>query len=238
MGYLILIGIIIFLGLMAFAGYHRGFLRIVLSFVAVALSLVISYLITPLIVKAIQPTDFYQNVRQPIYNFMKDEIRHLESVEVGELEDIVLESQTVSDLLENLGLPQSIVKSVEDSVFDSELAHLTGETVANTAADGLTEWIFYAGIFVLCFIIVMLILRLIIGLCDIVSKLPVLNTFNRSLGLLLGLAEGVLILWVLCLILMATAATAPGREMMEAVTDNPITNFIYVHNPLLYLLNR
>lgn len=226
------IGVVAFVVIMAFAGYHRGFIKIVLSFVAVAVALCVSYLVTPSLVTAVQKTELYENVKEPVYDVIKDGILDLESIKTGELEAAVLERKDAQNILEELGLPESIIGLVSDAIDETGISKLTGTVFAEVVAESLVECIFYAGLFILCFIILMVVLKLIISLCDVVSKLPVINSCNKVLGLILGAAEAVLVLWLVCLALTALGGIEQGREILEAVTENPISNFIYEHNPL------
>jgi uncharacterized YccA/Bax inhibitor family protein len=69
-----------------------------------------------------------------------------------------------------------------------------------------------------------------------VSRLPVIKEVNKSLGGIVGLAEGVLVLWVACLVLTAFAGTSIGQNLLAAISDNGILNFIYSNNIIMKML--
>jgi uncharacterized membrane protein required for colicin V production len=243
----------VFLAAMAFIGYHKGFVRIVLSFVAVALSLTAAYCITPVLTNSLKETKVYDSVKEPVYQFVDEGLASkwptvgLDNVEIG------IDAEQVDDMLAELGLPETLTNAVSETiednlstaaltrgmtnadsetVEDNQVVEIRREYFSDLVADALAGWVLYAAVFACVFIAVMLLLRIVIGVCNIVSKLPVLNSFNHLLGLALGLAEGLMILWIICLVLTATSSTDTGNEMLQAVLSNPGTRYIYTHNPL------
>lgn len=53
-------------------------------------------------------------------------------------------------------------------------------------------------LFLVSFVLLLLVWWLLSHMLDLAFRLPVLHTFNRAGGLLLGLVKGVLLLWVVC----------------------------------------
>jgi uncharacterized membrane protein required for colicin V production len=70
----------------------------------------------------------------------------------------------------------------------------------------------------------------------IVARLPVLNGINRLAGLLLGLAEGILIVWIFFLVVTIFSATKTGGNLLLMIADSEVLSWIYRNNWLLHLL--
>ena len=86
------------------------------------------------------------------------------------------------------------------------------------------------------FVIIKLILRIIISLLNIVSHLPIIHGMNKMLGGIVGLAEGVIIIWIICLLLTIVSGTAVGEQIMSEISSNEILNYIYSNNLIMKML--
>ena len=91
--------------------------------------------------------------------------------------------------------------------------------------------------YILAFIIVSIGLKVTCGVLDIVAKLPVLNQINKTGGLLVGLVEGVLRVWVVFIILDMFAATQWGNTLLIMVHSNEYIRILYENNWLYMLWN-
>ena len=64
-----------------------------------------------------------------------------------------------------------------------------------------------------------------------------INGVNKMLGAGIGLVEGILVLWVVCIALTAIGGTEVGADIFAAIASNPILSFIYNNNLLvMYIL--
>ena len=91
--------------------------------------------------------------------------------------------------------------------------------------------------YVLAFVIASIGLKITCGVLDIVAKLPVLNQINKTGGLLVGLIEGVLRVWVIFVILDMFATTQWGSTLLIMVHSNEYVRMLYENNWLYMLWN-
>lgn len=70
----------------------------------------------------------------------------------------------------------------------------------------------------------------------IASKLPILNGLNRTAGLILGAAEGILLVWIFFFVLTVFVSADWGVEMLLMIADSEILSWIYQHNLLFLFL--
>ena len=65
---------------------------------------------------------------------------------------------------------------------------------------------------------------------NLLAKLPVLRQLNTMAGLAAGVAEGILLVWVLFVVLTMFAGSEFGRDAMEMIAKNPLLDFLYKNN--------
>lgn len=105
----------------------------------------------------------------------------------------------------------------------------------DAAASGISDSIGYAFALVLLFIGLFLLSKFIIALFNLISKLPILNFANRSLGLLFGMCFGLLIS---VLFVAAVVLLEPILQNSGVTTDSYLSvNETYIASFLSDLLN-
>jgi len=73
-------------------------------------------------------------------------------------------------------------------------------------------------------------LRIVLGAFGIVARLPVIRELNHLAGFLLGLAEGLVFLWLICLLLQACGSEPWAQQVFVQINDNSLLSWIYNHN--------
>ena len=81
-----------------------------------------------------------------------------------------------------------------------------------------------------------LLIQLLVRWLDLLARLPIISGLNKIAGALLGLAHGLLLLWVACLLLDLFSATPLGSALMEQVEESSWLTFLYQYNLLGFLL--
>ena len=124
-------------------------------------------------------------------------------------------------LLDSLGLPKILQGQIQTSVeasADSFLENVCGfltKTIMNTAG------------YLLTFLVVFLLIRILYLVTGLISYIPILHGINTVLGGVFGLAEAGVILWVLCQAVTVALPSDTGREVMQAIARNTILSYIY-----------
>lgn len=162
-------------------------------------------------------------VAQKTYSFAKEQglFAHMENQITTDLK----EGETVTQSLDNLGLPeayQKIIGSDGDGILGSMLGVVEdlgteSKRQADLLANQLTSNLIFVTIkivaflliFFLSFILLKALLRL---LSKAINALPLLGVFNRTLGLLVGFALAILITGTLLSLLPGLQANWPGLE--------------------------
>ncbi|MDE7432466.1 MAG: CvpA family protein [Lachnospiraceae bacterium] len=225
----LLAGVIVFLLVMYWFGYSKGLIRIVLSFAITIVSFVLAILLAG-------PFESFVKNSTPVYDKINNQMTEYISKYVSKEFDAASE-ELQKEAIKELKLPSTIQnKLIDDNTIDEKLL-MGAESFSEYLAMSLTDMLVEAFSVIILFILIKLILRIIVSIIDLISKLQLIDGVNKSLGGLVGLAEGILIIWVVCILLTAMSGTAIGQQIFEAISTNKILNFIYNNNLLLKFLS-
>ena len=214
MDYIILIGVLVVLGLSAFIGYKKGMVKIVLSMVA----MIITYLLAAALTI---PVSMALKSATPVYDSIEKSVGSL-----------VKESEVDSSSIEQLNLP----KQIEDKIMEganevaSEFNEYLVKAISNLILKALT--------FFILMVVIYIILSIIIKIFDFVAKLPLLNSINKSGGLVIGLVKGLLFVWIGCLVVTAFSDKPWAQETFRQINDNKLLTFIYENNPIIFIVTK
>ena len=79
-------------------------------------------------------------------------------------------------------------------------------------------------------------LNFVINALDIIAKLPILKTLNRTLGLFMGIASGLLFVWLYFMILPFFQTTELYQWTMTMVEQSQILTLLFENNWLYTML--
>ena len=214
MDYIILIGVIGFLALSAFIGYKRGMVKIVLSMAAMIIAYVLAAALTV-------PVSMALKSATPVYDTIEKSVSTM-----------VKESKVDSTSIEKLNLPAQIEEKIMEGANDvaSGFNEYLVETISNLILKALT--------FFIVMIVIYIILNIIIKVLDFVAKLPLFNSINKSGGLVIGLAKGLIYVWIACLVLTAFSDKAWAQEAFRQINNNKLLTIIYEYNPIIFLVTK
>ena len=138
---------------------------------------------------------------------------------------------TVREALSALRLPSGMLQSVEESLGGlkefGDLPALLSSAIARAAADTLLHLL----VFLICFILILLLWRVIGHALDFVARLPVLHFCNKTGGFLFGTCKGIFFFFLLAWILRSVGGIVPD----DAVEQTHLLRFFMTTNPLAYI---
>lgn len=135
-------------------------------------------------------------------------------------------SNAIIDALKALGFYDEVSHAIRDAV--SGQAAETAADVALSLARTVAELVAGVLVFVVAFLIISVLWFLLSRALDLAARLPVIHGLNTSLGALLGLAQGVLILFVAAWVLRLLGGVIPE----ETVAQTRVLRFFMDTNPL------
>lgn len=221
------------IGLSAYSGYRRGFLRVVYSLVCWVLVLGFVTFATPYITLYIEEnTTIQDTVREKC-------IAYLEKTKEQEPDSTAEEKKENSQdilLQSSIMLPDSIVEDIAGMAADSAEKWLEDSGFYEDIADSVSHFIVEGISFFAAFLVASILVRSLAGLLDIVSYLPVVKDVNKMFGVLAGGVKGLLIVWLAFYILAISITSEYGREIFKLVEESPVLLFLYKNNLLLQIV--
>lgn len=222
------IGTGVFLIGMMLYGHYRGLLKQCVSLGALILTIIIVKLATPYMTGFIKENP---SIRQGAANA----ILSISGWEEPSAEEIELPSAQRMTI-ERLNLPQS-VKDVLLENNNSEIYHMLGvDRFAEYVSMYLADMLINAIGSIILFIAVYILIHLIVKWLDLIARLPILYGLNHIAGAFLGLAQGLLFLWVAGFVLSLFSATPTGRMLEEQIYASPWLTFLYRYNLINLIL--
>ena len=208
-------------------GLNRGFIKIVASLSATLIILVLVMVSMPYVGNALREyTPLEEKVKEKCVNMLQP----------GEMDTTSRDTQI--SLIENSEFPQVFKELL--------LANNNGEVYENL---GVTSFVDYVGAymaklfsdiaaFLVAFIVVTAVVRIVLYILDIIGHLPVIGGLNRLAGGLLGLGTGLVIVWVLFIAITMMYDLAICKLFLSNIEENEFLQFLYNNNILMNYLTK
>lgn len=228
MGNAILIGIIVFLVAMTFAGYQRGLIKTIFSLLSMIIVLVLVTVLTPATEGIIKQTSMYSYIQDTVRDYVEESVNK----QLGNNVIMGIGEGEQNKVIDNLPVPQNIKDSLTKNNTESGYKEFKVSNFVDYIVESITDTILNAISFIILFILITIAVRVAVYLLDIVAKLPVLSLFNHGGGAIAGFFEAMAIIWTLCIIITAFGATTWGREIFDIINNNILLSLIYNNNIL------
>ncbi len=213
---LILIGIII--------GLVRGLVKEVVSIALVFVSIALVWFLNPYV------NHFLREVT-PIESKIEEQTRKLlgDQIESGK----IIPADRQEEIIESLDLPEIIINTLLKNNNAEEYKELN----VNSFIDYIVRYpvnIVMNGIsFLITYVIVTILLRVLVFVLDIFTRLPVVHGLNKLGGALIGGAKYVIFIWIGMLVVTMLCNTEAGRSVMEMIERDRFLSFVYSWNLIL-----
>ncbi len=132
--------------------------------------------------------------------------------------------------IENLNLPQSVKETLLEN-NNSEFYHMLGvDQFAEYVSTYLADILINAVSSIILFAAVYILIHLLVRWLDLIARLPILYGLNHIAGAVLGLLQGLLLLWIGCFLVGVFAATPLGMTLEEQINASAWLRFLYRYN--------
>ena len=206
---LIIVGILV---LCIFLGYKRGLTGSLLKIVTFLLALIIAFILF-----------------KPVSNFIINNTKLDENLE-SSIKSMFLEVEE-NDTSSNMptAMTDYINKVIEDAADDAKTA------VVETAARDVAISIINLGVVIVVYIIARIILIFVKGIASLITKLPVIKQFDKLGGIIYGILEGLIIVYVLLAIISFVSPMVNG-SLSNAIEESFLGSIMYNNNLLLKII--
>lgn len=217
----ILIAVIAIIALLGWLGMKKGLVKMVFSLVSTIAALLIAMLFSPVV------SGMMKN-NEAIVGFFDEKIGAIVDFSPEEAEEETESKQ--ESLIDALPLPETFKDSLMENNTAENYISMQARNFEDYVCRQITNVIINAIAFVITLVLAIIALALLCKTLDLLAKLPVLRQINTVAGLAAGIAEGVLLVWVLFAILTMFAGSEFGKDALAMIGENPLLDFLYKNN--------
>lgn len=228
MNWLLAVVIVILAGF-ALKGRQVGFIKTVFAIFSIVIALVVSIGVSPYISKTLQNNEKF-------YNYVNDKIS--DGLHLQEKYDKNTEESKETEAIEALTLPSSIKNELIENNNTEVYKALAIKSFNGYVSGYLTVIAINALAFLVTYMVIQIVLFVLSRVLDIISKLPILNGLNKTAGLIVGLFQGLVVIWLLCIVLTAFSTSKFGQELFKLINESDILSSIYNNNLLLKVITN
>lgn len=224
------LGVVVFAVLLLFmsTGYRRGFIKEIVSFFFVFLSLSLAWAINPYINNfLVQKTPIYSTIRENCNNFVNAEDAEPE-----------YETEAPGNFIDRLDLPDILRENLQKNNNAETYTELSVNTLTEYVSGYLAETIINGLSYVLAYVISAVMIRLIVCVLNLIAGLPVLKTANKLTGGAVGFFKGLVIVWIAFLILTVLCSTQIGKNALELIEKDTLLSTLYQYDPLVRIFAK
>lgn len=226
MNIVLIIAIIIVLAC-AIKGHHDGFIKTIVSICSVILTITVTTMIAPHISKMVQSND-------ALMESVSNQVASTLSLE----ENKTLNKADSIEEIEKLDLPKSLKEGLIENNNPEVYKTLLVDTFSGYISRYLAVIIVNAIVYIVVFLVFMIAFAILTRVLDLISKLPIINGLNKTAGLLIGILQGFIILWILCIFFTAIGSTPIGKTVFISINESPLLSAIYNNNLLLKVVTN
>ncbi len=220
MNWLLIVVCIVILG-NAIRGMKVGFIRTIFSLVSMILAVILTIWISPVMKDFLKSNDkFYDGLTYRIEKMLP-----------FSTEKVVDQEQ--DSLIDEMKLPKSLKQSLKENNTLEKQKELAANSFQEYISRYLAGIIINALSFILTFFIISALLWVLCMALDIISKLPLIHSVNKTAGLLAGCVQGLFEVWLFFILLTVFQSMSFGQKIMEMIGESELLSFIYNNNILL-----
>ncbi|MBO5372825.1 MAG: CvpA family protein [Lachnospiraceae bacterium] len=227
---IVVIGII---ALCAYAGYRRGFLRVIYSLMSWILVLGFVTWSTPYITE-------YLEEKTELKAYIQEKcLEHIEQSAEAKIEQNALEisTDTQKEMSEiGIWLPESIMEKFSESSMQTAELLFEESGIYTEIADTIAHFIIEGIAFFAALLTASIVTRYLASALDLVSYLPIIKGANKMLGVAAGLLKGLIIIWLGFYIITICAASDIGNQLLAYIEESSFLPYLYNHNILLEII--
>ena len=230
---LIVVGIIFLVNVLI--GYKKGFLRLALSLAITIASILLVGVLTPPISGWIQKSTPIQEIVQAKFT----EILESSTGESGEmLNSTEMPREQQIAFIEEIQLPDSIKSMLLENNNDEAYAALGAANFTEYIGAYATKLIADIIAFIVAWIAVSIISRIIMKMIGIVDKIPVIGGVNKVAGAVVGIGFAMISVWSLFIVVTLLYNTSVGQACMKDIAASPILTKLYDGNILMKYITK
>ncbi|MCR5743725.1 MAG: CvpA family protein [Lachnospiraceae bacterium] len=216
---IIVIGVLV---VFAIVGYSKGFVKMLVGILAMALALIGTAIIAPVVNTAIiENTEIRDEIAEGIEDYLDENIG-------GKLEDV--EKFNEDTIIDMFDFPEFLRDMIKKNNTQEKYVELDASNFSEYVGNYVAGIAIAAIAYLVVFLVLYIALRVVFMVLDLVTHLPVLNSLNKLAGAVLGLAQALVYIWIVFAIATACLNSDWGMWMIENIGQNRFLTLIYQYN--------
>ena len=171
-----------------------------------------------------EKTSLYDKIQESCLEFSDTQ-----DVTEGNGED----EETEDSLISRLPLPEILQKNLVANNTQEAYQYLAVDTFRDYVSEYLARAIINGLSYLLAYALANLILRVAMLVLDMIAGLPLISGANRLTGGIVGVAKGILFIWIALLLLTILCSSDIGKSGLELVEKDSILQALYKHDVLV-----
>ncbi len=210
-------------------GFHRGFLRVLYSLVAIILLIALIGYATPHVNHFLKEnTQVHSMIAERWTDRVEDSANAaVESAAEGQKETMDAAGIQLPEILESYVFGDG-VQSAQEILDGTGVYQQAGEQMADVIVGILA--------FLIALLLAVIIVWIIGKATDIVNKIPVIKGINRFLGIFAGALQGFIVVWLLFMLVALISGTSIGKILISCINDSRFLYVLYENNVILEII--
>lgn len=242
-----------------YMGYRKGMVMIIMSFVALAVSIVLTSAAAPALSRYVMNnTDLYETLYESTCNSLQSNNTVSDAIASagqqvgagsgGSFADDEFESRLdefIESVVSLMPIPESLQESILSVTGDETALQNIGTGDINTQIEAVitdlvaarvAEMIISSGCYIVVFAIVYAAIYIIFRIVNGICRLPVIKELNKGLGIIFGLLKGILVVWLFFIAVTVFYNTAPAQSIIACINENTFLTWLYDNNIIMNIL--
>lgn len=198
-----------------FLGYKKGLVGLVLRLCSFLLALIVALVLF-----------------KPVSNFVINNTNYYDNLKSYIVEIATKDSNTENVSNENSSNGPEFIANYINSSIEKATAEAK-ENVIEYVADELAKSIINAAVFIILLIVLRIVLIFVKIVSNAITELPIIKQFNKSGGIIYGVLESFLIIYIVFAIIALFVKNIP---LEQAINNSYIGSILYNNNLILMLL--
>ncbi len=237
MGIVIDVIIIAILAICIGLGFKRGLTGSLLKIVSFILALIIAFvLFKPVSNFIIDNTNWDETLEQSIRQIFIEETMQENNIQEQNqnTENTQLSNEQIQENEKTQSMPDVMINYINEAV--ENVGTEAKNAIVESTARNVATTIINIGVLIALFLVSRIVLIFIKGLTQLITKLPVIKQFDKLGGIIYGLLEALVIIYVILTILSLVSPLISNSGIIQAIENSFIGSVMYDNNLLLKLI--
>lgn len=237
MGIIIDVIIIAILAICIGLGFKRGLTGSLLKIVSFILALIIAFvLFKPVSNFIIDNTNWDETLEQSIRQIFIEETMQENNIQEQNknTENTQLSNEQIQENEKTQSMPDVMINYINEAV--ENVGTEAKNAIVESTARNVATTIINIGVLIALFLVSRIVLIFIKGLTQLITKLPVIKQFDKLGGIIYGLLEALIIIYVILTILSLVSPLISNSGIIQAIENSFIGSIMYDNNLLLKLI--